>query len=612
MQRLRRKYVANVATNKKLRRVEWQDFKLRQVVVIQSVIRSFLARKVFKHRLAAGRRIVQAGRMFLIKKYYQKLTNARIYHTRKLLFKMIVAVKVHVGISKQFSKLKVKQVRQQINFHKKRWVFQILARIYRETLDKRRDNHAMVLWEFHLLNTIIRHWKTVIFETRRRNLILIAMLTQCIPLTALNSRRQIARLKMAQHFCTRRILVLAWTCLSDDRIRGLKADLLLPKAIAHFTAHFNKRMLTITYSALNSYAITKRIKRAAILKAAEARIWFLKSQLRPKFSLYLRRVKFMKLAFSDARLSWIWYKNAKSFREKFPAFMKRCKKLKLLAKKGDEFNMMFMLNLGMKGTVVYVKRRFEWKEMNKKAERMRNDRYYKLILAAWNTYMKYVRDAAAFVTKKYLLKICAKIIMKLQENVVANKAYVAELQRMLEEQWKREKQEKDAFEDEKSRELADATMREQLLAKFTKGLILTQACIRRTLAVKKYAKTRVTKLFAIQTIQNFVRRGLALKKFKDLVRKRILREGTSELKELDAMKQADKESSYYEYVIRCVIHMQDYIEDGEEEFMEVKLLMKFLDINRWLITRILFNIRWLLKTTRRQQHIVKFSEPRLL
>jgi hypothetical protein len=78
-----------------------------------------------------------------------------------------------------------------------------------------------------------------------------------------------------------------------------------------------------------------------------------------------------------------------------------------------------------------------------------------------------------------------------------------------------------------------------------KSIATLQARVRGVMTRIKTREIRIAKQHAIQVIQNFARRGLALIEYKRRYRAWLLREVKKELRELDAMRIVEAELRYF-------------------------------------------------------------------
>lgn len=72
----------------------------------------------------------------------------------------------------------------------------------------------------------------------------------------------------------------------------------------------------------------------------------------------------------------------------------------------------------------------------------------------------------------------------------------------------------------------------------------------------KFNEERVSKLYSIQTLQNFFRTCLARKQYAGRLRKNEIGDRVREDHEIDLMREAEAETRYYNYRIKAIVNFQ--------------------------------------------------------
>jgi hypothetical protein len=96
---------------------------------------------------------------------------------------------------------------------------------------------------------ILKHWRTVVFETSTKNQILVRKFMAVAALSTHNSERQLADRHKSEHFARQRLLMIAWLCLARDYLVVKRINSLVPMALNHFAKTFFKRVCGAIFSA---------------------------------------------------------------------------------------------------------------------------------------------------------------------------------------------------------------------------------------------------------------------------------------------------------------------------------------------------------------------------
>jgi hypothetical protein len=176
----------------------------------------------------------------------------------------------------------------------------------------------------------------------------------------------------------------------------------------------------------------------------------------------------------------------------------------------------------------------QWRILRSKAEIMRHRNYYKHMFAAWHLFKVNSKNLGALYYKRYMDRVCKKILFSLRMNVAMQKEYVRTMQLEVEKRAK------------------DAQAFNRFVARITK----LQAKVRAVRQRMRFAEEKVQKLYSIQVLQNFFRTCLARKEYASRLRKREIAERVREDTELDLMREAEAECRYYEYRLKAIINFQ--------------------------------------------------------
>ena len=546
IQRLRRGFVKWRNDIREQQRLEKERHRMRCIVKIQSVARMRMAWNRVKPRLMAGRRIVRGARRFLAFRFNRKYVLAKAHyakHLQTLLFKKLVLAS---SASREMLTQRADKVGPRIGFRTRRRIY----RWFRDEEDNYREEKlyvkSLVLWEGHLLRRIIKQWKMIRGETLARRNKLAKLFIIVSDVSRQNSYRQLLNTRMADNFRSYAYLVQGWICFADDFIRSRKADLLVPKAVSHFKYTFVQRVVRFCFRGIIYYVETKRIKARSIAKAAVGRIeWLRFNGLRHAFWEAVR-VKRNKRSKQMAFEFFFTYNTGLALQSRLPINVlyerHRRESLDKARFQWNDYKVDFYFT-NMMYNVLLLKR---IREMNWQAEQMRNRIYNTQYFALWVYFRKMNASFGDSLFKKYCMKIAVKCIAALKLEVVEGRAYKAELQKKMVAQ---------AMATARADEDV-AAAHARMMAALIKGVTKMQACARGFFQRKKFAAYQTKVLFATQTLQNFARKGLATLLCKKMRRFRSLTFFKLEERELNAMREEDARSLWYEIHTRAALFIQ--------------------------------------------------------
>lgn len=553
MQRLRRKYLRRLVQLKQKRRERWSDFKHWQLSRIQGLVRGFLVRRRLARIKAQGSAIVKAARDVIIYRNYLEAKKMKKYYRAHLRIRMFHCWSKNA----QLSVLHLSRVAGEVVSRKRIRDLKILFRTLRELdaefKERKFEDCAGAFREVHFLMRIIKHWRTVVFETATKNQKLVRKFMLSAPLETHNSSHQVANRLKAESFCRQRLLMIAWLCLARGYLVVKRINSLVPIAVNHCAQKFFRRVVGATFQALKQHRVSRLIKKAARQRGTAHHIFY-KSliacrSLCQRMDYQLAAKASMRLAEHQRRS----YLTRLAFSNRFPTLTRqtiyykaRVEMVKLYIKQRSTVVNYF----GFKLKVIELKK---WRIKCMKAELMRHRFYYRRIFGAWNLFRVNSKNMGALYYKMYLVRLSKKVMFALQMNRAMGKEYVRTMQLEIE------------------RKTKDAAA----FGRFVIRVIQLQAKVRAVRARAKFADERVQKLFAIQTLQNFFRTCLARKEYAGRLRKNEIADRVREDRELELMREAEVETRYYNYRLKAVIDFQRIFRGWKDRLRAMELAIIF-------------------------------------
>lgn len=534
MQRLRRKYLRRLIQLKQQRRERWSDFKHWQLTRIQGLVRGFLVRRRLAKIKARGSAIVKAARDAIIHRNYIIAKKMKIYYRAQL------RSRIFHGWYKnaQLSVLVLGRTADDVMCRKRardlKRIFKILREQEIEFKERKFEDCAGAFREVHFLMRILKHWRTVVFETSTKNQKLVRQFMLCTALKTNNSSHQIANRLKAESFSKQRHLMIAWLCMARDYLVVKRINALVPMAINHAAQTFFRRVVGMTFRALQIHRENRLVKRAAKLRGQAHHILY--KNLMACRSI-CKRMDYQLAAKASMRIAApqrSQYLTRLAFSQRFPTLTRQT----IYYKARVEMVKLFILE---RTTVVsYHKFKFQVIELKKwrikcmKAEILRHRIYYKKMFGAWALFRANSKNMGALYYKMYLVRLSKKVMFALQMNRAMGKEYVRTVQLDIERR----------------------TKDEAAFFVFVARVIKLQAKVRAIRAKARFAEEKVQKLYSIQVLQNFFRTCLARKEYAGRLRKNEIGDRVREDHELDLMREAEAETRYYNYRLKALVDFQ--------------------------------------------------------
>ena len=534
MQRLRRRYLQWLEQLKQQRRDNWSDFKMLMAVKIQRVQRGRAARRRVAVLLWAGRRLVRGARDWLVYREYLKSRTARAHyraHLKRLLLNLLRGV-----AASSLSRLQgcAQGVAARRDQHLLRGTFRELRRLEVKVRDLKFEQSATVLWEIRFLGKILRHWRNVVFETAEHKQRLVRVFMQCASLETYNSFASAARARTAQHFCTRRIVMVAWLNLARSLLELRRVNALVPVALSHAQKTFYRRVVGGCFGGFRTHWQNRLYKKHAFKKGIKHEIYFSKLIGCRYFWDRKNYLQEAKRTMQRAAPQMSSFLTRLALSERFPSNAARAKDAKgLRALAVDHYEQRLVEEYWKVGKVNVVKSK-QWRVMNRKAEILRDKNGATKAFFAWNEFKKYNKNLGPYYYKLYLQKVARRMMHALRVNVGLNKDYLRTI----------------------TAELLRRSGSQEQLQHVLYMLRRFQAIVRGNIQLRNFTEEKVNKLYSVQVLQNWVRTVLARKDFGGRLRKLDIAERVNEDTELDLMREADAEAHYYAYQLRAIVDFQ--------------------------------------------------------
>eukprot|EP01038_Epipyxis_sp_PR26KG_P006206 gene6206-8548_t len=533
-QRCYHKYKKRLQELKELRRVKWKNFKLMQVIKIQAHIRRFIMKRQFQRKLTAGRLIVDFARDYLNRIQNSKFSTANSYYIQHMKRSTFLSIKRFSKKSKQNDKrnfLLLQQINSKFCLKKH---FMILKQEESTFRDENFGNKSVVLWEINICKKILKRWKTVIFESSKHKQLLVKIFMNCISINSHNSIRQMALKNMAKQFHNQSLILPVWLQFGKDVVERRRLDSLVPIAIKHYEYTFFNRFVGKIYNAFALHRINKIYKRNALVKGIYGyKINYLKRAME-KVTL---RIAYCKKERNQIKL-YLHIRNdfLKKYMMKkyFPEYMQRTFYFKSQRDKAIEKENKWKVKTGFNDLKLGVIRMRIWRRMNAIALRKRKEIYQRNTWRAWDEFRIYNKNLGDLYFKRYQTKMTRRAFDGLKKFVTISKD---QNQYFLDELYKRSGS-KEAFE------------------RNFESFLIFQAKCRGYIIFTKFQLVKIEKLSAIQTIQNFMRRIQAKKRYRSEYRKRNIKEIKNEERELDLMRESELETRYFNFHLKAIIDIQ--------------------------------------------------------
>jgi hypothetical protein len=534
MQRLRRKYQARLLELKQLRRERWSDFKLMQVTRIQATIRGFLARRRMARVKAQGSAIVKAARDVIVYRNYIMAKRMRKHYRTHLKGRVYDWLYRHAQMSLQHGQRTTEEVQEMLRQHRLKVHFRVLREQEKEFKERKFEDYAGAFQEVKFLQRILRHWRTVVFETFNKNELLVRKFMACTALATHNSNRQLAGRGAAESFRRQRLMLIAWLCLARDYLVVKRVNALLPLAVDHSAKKFFKRVVAAVFHAMNVHRGNRLVKRAAKLRGAAQHKMFKQLAACRSICKRLDYSRAAKLSMQTSATQRRDYLTRLAFLARFPTMTRQTIYYKERVKMIKQYIVDRSTVRGFEYFKFSIINMRHWRNMRNKGEVMRHRLYYKHMFNAWLLFKTNSNNMGALYYKRYLDKLCKRVLFGMRMNVAMGKEYVRTIQLQIE------------------RNAKDAAAFEL----FVKRICRLQAKVRGLRQRSRYAEERIQKLYSIQVLQNFFRTCLARKEYASRFKKNEIEDRVREDTELDLMREAEAETRYYNYRLRAIINFQ--------------------------------------------------------
>jgi hypothetical protein len=511
LQKLRKKYLLKLQLLKKLSKEMWSDFKIVLIIKIQSLFRGWKSRIKTKLRKKNAKKIIKLARDYVIYKFYLKNKKAKKHFKEIITIKSFHKLKKFYMESLKKVKLCYEKIAKNSILKTKKRSFKILKFLFPIFKEDRFDDTAIIIWQINICKKIIKYWKKTMHETYNKNRKLLIIFTNCIDLSTQNSFRQKSSYNRAVDFYRKKLILPYWKTLCREYLIKKSLDLLDPIAKKHFNmTFFNRMCFKILYFGFKKHVENKKFKRNAKMIGEN-------NYVRCKTMPILKRLKNRNEQCKKQKKLIVLHRNFHeifSENKKIQLFLYRTqtrKKMKNNYQKAIFQNNNWLFDKGFLDFRVNIIKMFIFTRMNKKAELKYISVITKKIWKAWNEYKTYSEKLWQLYAKRYLDKLVKKVLVEgFKKHVLICR------------------QEQESFLLSLQKQHND----EEKISKILKNLQIFQAKIRGFLLKQKYQIIRVTKLSAIQQMQNFIRVYLAKKKFLQKIRHVDLRDLLREEKEV--------------------------------------------------------------------------------
>lgn len=534
LQRLRRRYLRRLVELKLDRRERWADFKLMQLARIQAIVRGFLVRRRLARVKEQGSAIVKAAKDVIVYRNYVVAKRMRKHYRAHLKGRVYNWLYRHAQMSIGALQRTTEEVQEMLRLRRLKALFCVMREQEAEFKERKFEDCAGAYYEVKFLERILLHWRTVVFESSTKNQVLVRKFMACASLSTYNSNRQIVTRLMAEHFCSQRVMMIAWLCLARDYLVVKRINSLEPLAVNHFAQSFFRRVNGAILGALQQHRDNRLFKRSAKLRGA-AHFNAFKTLVACR--ALCARMDYLLAAKASMRVSQHQrrrYLTRLAFVARFPTLTRQTMYYKARVAMVKEY-------IKERSTVVgFVRFKLQliemklWRIKRAKAEIIRARIYYSKTFRAWNVFRVHSKNMGALYYKRYLDKLLKRVLFGMRMNVALSKEYVRTMQL----------------------ELENRTKNANAFGAFVKSVTKFQAKVRALRQAHRFQEEKIQKLYSIQVLQNFFRTCLARKEYAGRLRKNEIADRVREDTELDLMRDAEAETRYYLYRLRAVINFQ--------------------------------------------------------
>lgn len=562
--------VLNYILNKRLERLlnieKTNTMRMKSAILIQATIRCWIQKQIYVKQLyAAGiiSQIVVKWYVTIVRKSYYIAVKWNVRRLKRFLFGVLRKYLSASNSVNSMMLLKVQELSHRYLCYKMllRWLIQ--SEYIKEKYSVYKNLPSRFVWKEVLIQRIFKHWKYLLMEkysiTKRKKK-LIAIFLNIIDFSYHNSSRQVKYYEISQSFDRIRLQKLIWTnCFMAEYNHSKAIDKLLPQAKSHFYNKFLHRVMKPCFLGFKE-CFSYQMKKKRFLEIAYYA--FIRFHCRYTI-LNLRYFQNLSRSYhSSAKLSISYFKSSQchSFMiKRLIPFTVQTLRYKLLLKKAKSHYRLRQQLLKLKLWYDFLIRRFRFRNMKQRAFLVYKKVYLSRYgITQWKEFIVLMTSSeklGEFLYNKYLLKNwCLLILKSLQLNEINNKTYINDMQMRLQGnevimQLSSECEEKmKQNESQFSTDIFKMTI-DSLVIKIQKN-------IRRYLALKFFRRYRITALYSIQVMQNFVRIYLSKMKVCRIKRNNINLAALRELEERDLMRDAELDTLYYNYLIGCIVFIQ--------------------------------------------------------
>eukprot|EP01039_Chlorochromonas_danica_P001031 gene1031-1118_t len=555
---------------KAMRRERWDDFKIYLLTRIQALVRGYQERKVLRKKMLAGRRIVRAARDYLFYQDYLKHYRAKIHYRTALKKKLWN----HLWKFHQGQQLKCGHAQQQImtrHGHRiqKRY-FRQLKRMMPIIQELKFEYSALIFWETNFLSKILKHWHQVVFHSSNHNQDLVRIFMMALPMTVWNSNHHQQVIGLANSFRNRRLLIIAWMVLADDRLAVKRAERLEPTAVEHFQKSFFRRVCGLIVSKWAKYVKTRLWKRQRkVYGEYMCKQWryedfiegwkaYAQHRLQMKqwlnYGLQHHPHYYMRFYFL---LRWV-----PLTRNKFVYHA-----LNIKAKQQHRY---YLHHHGLELLKKGVVRSRIWRIMMKRATIVGRRHYYRPTFNAWKEFKTFSHNLELLYIKRYQDRLVRRIWRDFKEGIAISKEVAKQL----------------------ALELAQQLEDQAAFDRAIRSLILFQAQARRFITSRRFNRDRIEKLYALQILQNFFRTFLARRQYASRLKKADIAEKVREDNELERMRQEEVEMRYYLYHVKAVVNIQRLYRGLRDRRLAAQLAIEYFRDKQKAFYEEGLSIRW--------------------
>jgi hypothetical protein len=502
IQKIRKEYNKFNKELDKQRAILRQLFTEKMIIKVQTRMRILLAKVRVRHLLISGRLIVRGARRWLKFKEHAKIRKAKEYYKikiKRILFDMLMNY-VPVSLMKLSTRLE-----RVVPYIEKQIIIRSFAFMKKYDQDVRTEyyaNSAAIIFEDKIIRQIMKCWKTIIGYSFQRKMKLVKAFIIATDIYCHNSFKQINNINIANAYRLKRLMILAWQCFNDDFIRMRKAELLMPKAKRHYDDTFFGRVVKATFGHTNGighlvvepfyggglkyYWKSKRIKKAAL--AAAAKLYWTKMVLKGcvAFDIEQRRClmlkRFYNIGLPQFGLWWTCF----ALRDRFKTQIMFRKHTRRVIGIVNEFIYKYKTKWSWPYLIKGIISSKMMRELNAIADATKFKKYCGMAIVSWKYLMEICKDQDAYYYHWYLMQICKRILFQ---------------------GFKKNKDDIIRYRKEKEEELRQKLGREDAVQKAIAGLVKAQANIRRFFTKKKFDTRKIQVFFAIQVLQNNIRKG---------------------------------------------------------------------------------------------------------